>query len=343
MGRVIRERMSCGSSSNMCASVPMISTTFSRSCVVDLRIEVPTISMQTTSGQQTGGTSNLLQSVQYRKTGIILEISPTVYSDDRIDLDLDAVRVHLEGAIGMVVLGLLLLAAGCGDNLTPGSNPDGSEIDASSDGRVDAPIDAMSSVIPVKGSAPARNAPNTAWTPSHSAVQANASATPSTSASRSCESAPRRSNPRSSPASRCPKRCRRPKTRPSTPRPRQRLPRLDRERDPGVVVRCRHGPPPGLELRQQPAGQLHQGGGQGHATLPAPGISNGRSEVAMRSFKLGVGGDVPHAYPPHPSSTSPSGVKRCTRLPSNSSRTSSFVTSPPTNALPRHCGIRSLV
>lgn len=56
---------------------------------IDVGTEIPTITMTTTSGQQTGGTSNLLQSVQYRKTGVILNISPTVYSDDRIDLDID--------------------------------------------------------------------------------------------------------------------------------------------------------------------------------------------------------------------------------------------------------------
>jgi hypothetical protein len=41
----------------------------------------------------------------------------------------------------LVLVSLGFLAAGCGDNLTAG-NPDGSEIDASSDGRIDAPIDA---------------------------------------------------------------------------------------------------------------------------------------------------------------------------------------------------------
>lgn len=54
----------------------------------DVGTEVPTVTMSTTSNQQTGGNSNLLQSIQYRKTGIILQIKPTVYSDDRIDLDI---------------------------------------------------------------------------------------------------------------------------------------------------------------------------------------------------------------------------------------------------------------
>ena len=54
----------------------------------DVGTEVPTVTMSTTSNQQTGGNTNLLQSIQYRKTGVILQIKPTVYSDDRIDLDI---------------------------------------------------------------------------------------------------------------------------------------------------------------------------------------------------------------------------------------------------------------
>lgn len=55
---------------------------------IDIGTEVPTVTMQTTSDQQTDGNTNLLQSIQYRKTGIILQIKPTVYSDDRIDLEI---------------------------------------------------------------------------------------------------------------------------------------------------------------------------------------------------------------------------------------------------------------
>lgn len=55
---------------------------------IDVGTEVPTVTMTTTSSQQTDGSSNLLQSIQYRKTGVILQIKPTVYSDNRIDLDI---------------------------------------------------------------------------------------------------------------------------------------------------------------------------------------------------------------------------------------------------------------
>src|SRR5690606_24108614 len=55
---------------------------------IDVGTEVPTVTMTTTSNQHTEGSTYLLQSIQYRKTGITLKIQPTVYSDDRIDLDI---------------------------------------------------------------------------------------------------------------------------------------------------------------------------------------------------------------------------------------------------------------
>lgn len=55
---------------------------------IDVGTEVPIVTMTTTSNQQTDGNTNLLQSIQYRKTGIILNIRPTIYSDDQIDLEI---------------------------------------------------------------------------------------------------------------------------------------------------------------------------------------------------------------------------------------------------------------
>lgn len=69
-------------------SVPRLLVKSGHEANIDIGTEVPTISMTTTSNQQTDGNTNLLQSIQYRKTGIILSIKPTVYSDDRIDLDI---------------------------------------------------------------------------------------------------------------------------------------------------------------------------------------------------------------------------------------------------------------
>jgi len=69
-------------------STPRLLVKSGEEASIDVGTEVPTISSQTASIQQTDGNSNLLQSVQYRKTGIILHIKPVVYSDNRIDLEI---------------------------------------------------------------------------------------------------------------------------------------------------------------------------------------------------------------------------------------------------------------
>lgn len=69
-------------------STPRLLVMSGKEASIDVGTEVPTLSTQTTSAQQTEGNSNLLQSIQYRKTGIILNIKPTVYSDDRVDLEI---------------------------------------------------------------------------------------------------------------------------------------------------------------------------------------------------------------------------------------------------------------
>lgn len=67
-------------------STPRLMVKSGEEASIDVGTEVPTVTSQTASTQQTEGTSNLLQSIQYRKTGIILNIEPIVYSDNRIDL-----------------------------------------------------------------------------------------------------------------------------------------------------------------------------------------------------------------------------------------------------------------
>lgn len=69
-------------------STPRLMVKSGEEASIDVGTEVPTITTQTASVQQTNGNSNLLQSIQYRKTGIILNIEPVVYSDNRIDLKL---------------------------------------------------------------------------------------------------------------------------------------------------------------------------------------------------------------------------------------------------------------
>jgi general secretion pathway protein D len=50
--------------------------------------DVPIITSQRAADQQTGGNTDILQTVQYRQTGVILSVRPTVYGDDRVDIDL---------------------------------------------------------------------------------------------------------------------------------------------------------------------------------------------------------------------------------------------------------------
>lgn len=69
-------------------STPRLLVKSGEEASIDVGTEVPTITAQTTSDQESFGSTNLLQSIQYRKTGIILNVVPTVYSDDRIDLDI---------------------------------------------------------------------------------------------------------------------------------------------------------------------------------------------------------------------------------------------------------------
>ena len=69
-------------------STPRLLVKSGEEASIDVGTEVPTITAQTASVQQTQGNSNILQSVQYRKTGIILNVRPVVYSDNRIDLEI---------------------------------------------------------------------------------------------------------------------------------------------------------------------------------------------------------------------------------------------------------------
>lgn len=69
-------------------STPRLMVKSGEEASIDVGTEVPTITARQTSPQQVDGDTGLLQSIQYRKTGIILSIKPTVYSDDRVDIEL---------------------------------------------------------------------------------------------------------------------------------------------------------------------------------------------------------------------------------------------------------------
>lgn len=69
-------------------STPRLMVKSGEEASIDVGDEVPTISSQSASPIDVDGTSNLLQTVQYRKTGVILNIEPVIYSDNRVDLQI---------------------------------------------------------------------------------------------------------------------------------------------------------------------------------------------------------------------------------------------------------------
>lgn len=67
-------------------SEPSIVTKSGSSASINVGTEVPIITSQRAASTQSSGSTDVLQTVQYRNTGIILDIEPIVYSDYRIDL-----------------------------------------------------------------------------------------------------------------------------------------------------------------------------------------------------------------------------------------------------------------
>ena len=85
-------------------STPRLMVKSGEEASFDVGTEIPTLSSTTAAAQQTEGTSNILQSIQYRKTGIILNIKPVIYSDNRVDLEIrqevsDVVPVAADSAV----------------------------------------------------------------------------------------------------------------------------------------------------------------------------------------------------------------------------------------------------
>ncbi len=77
-------------------STPRLMVKSGEEATIEVGTEVPVLSSQTAAVQQSAGTSNILQSIQNRKTGIILNVSPVIYSDNRIDL---VVRQEVSNAL----------------------------------------------------------------------------------------------------------------------------------------------------------------------------------------------------------------------------------------------------
>ena len=67
-------------------STPRVLARNGETATIQVGSSIPTISQQQTNAA-TGG-SGVLQSVQYRDTGVILKVKPIIYAGDRIDLDI---------------------------------------------------------------------------------------------------------------------------------------------------------------------------------------------------------------------------------------------------------------
>ncbi len=68
-------------------STPRLVTTSGQAASIQVGAQVPIVTTQQTAPTgQVGGTSNILQDVQYRTTGVLLNIKPTINSSRRIEL-----------------------------------------------------------------------------------------------------------------------------------------------------------------------------------------------------------------------------------------------------------------
>lgn len=69
-------------------SSPRLLVRSGASASIEVGNEIPVITQRETSGAQTGGNSNLVESRSYRKTGVQLEISPQVQANGLVDLEI---------------------------------------------------------------------------------------------------------------------------------------------------------------------------------------------------------------------------------------------------------------
>ncbi len=69
-------------------STPRLVTRSGSAAEILIGTDVPIITSQRASDNQTGGDTDVLQTVQYRQTGVILNVRPVVYGEDRIDIEL---------------------------------------------------------------------------------------------------------------------------------------------------------------------------------------------------------------------------------------------------------------
>ena len=69
-------------------STPRIVARSGTEATVQVGTDVPIITSQRAANSQSGGSTDVLQTVQYRSTGVLLSVTPRVYSGNRIDLEI---------------------------------------------------------------------------------------------------------------------------------------------------------------------------------------------------------------------------------------------------------------
>lgn len=68
-------------------SSPRVQARNGETATIQVGQEVPIITSQQTGVATTGNTAQVLQTIQYRNTGVILKVKPVIHSGDQIDLD----------------------------------------------------------------------------------------------------------------------------------------------------------------------------------------------------------------------------------------------------------------
>lgn len=69
-------------------SRPQLTTRSGEQAKIQVGTDIPIITSQAASSVQANNNTQVLQTVQYRQTGVILDIKPTVYGDNRVDLEI---------------------------------------------------------------------------------------------------------------------------------------------------------------------------------------------------------------------------------------------------------------
>jgi general secretion pathway protein D len=90
-------------------SRPHLTATSGSSAQIEVGDQVPIITSQRAADTTTAGSTDTLQTVQYRQTGVTLNITPIIYGDDRVDITIDQevadVRNNPNTAIGSPIIG----------------------------------------------------------------------------------------------------------------------------------------------------------------------------------------------------------------------------------------------